>query len=309
MQPSDIAGRLIFAAAWCVGRLPLSWQQRLGAALGRLAYRLNLREAKVTRRNLELTRPTLAPELREVEVRAILEQTGRNGFESVRVWTRPRGQNLQLIRSIRGAEGLDAAEAAGRGMIVVAPHYGNLEVVIGYIASRGPLSLVYRVPDSPAGNVFLRLARGASDTTLVPAEGNAMRPLWKALKAGRTVGMTPDQQPKLGAGEFARFFGVSALTMTLVPRLAERSGAPVFFAYAERRMDGYFDLHIEPAPAAIADLDIHVALAAMNQAIERIATRDERQYQWTYKRYTLRPPGSGESNPYTRDMPRTEHHG
>ncbi|MBP6627510.1 MAG: lipid A biosynthesis lauroyl acyltransferase [Arenimonas sp.] len=309
MQPSDIAGRLLFAAAWCLGQLPLSWQQNLGAAVGRLAYRLDLREAKVARRNLELTRPTLAPALREAEVRGILEQTGRNGFESVRVWTRPRAQNLQLIRSIHGATALDVAEQAGRGMIVVAPHYGNLEVVIGYIASRGPLSLVYRVPDSPAGNVFLRLARGASDTTLVPAEGNAMRPLWKALKAGQTVGMTPDQQPKLGAGEFAPFFGVPALTMTLVPRLAERSGAPVFFAYAERRPDGYFDLHVEPAPAAIAAPDLTVALAAMNQAIEGIASRDQRQYQWTYKRYTLRPPGSGEANPYALDLPRTPPHG
>jgi Kdo2-lipid IVA lauroyltransferase/acyltransferase len=262
----------------------------------------------VARRNLALAWPALAAPEREAQVRAILEQTGCNGFESVRVWTRPRAQNLALIRSIRGAEALDAAEAAGRGMVVVAPHYGNLEVVIAYIAARGPLSLVYRVPDSPAGNVFLKLARGASDTTLVPAEGNAMRPLWKALKSGQTVGMTPDQQPKLGAGEFAPFFGVPALTMTLVPRLAERSGAPVFFAYAERRPDGGFDLHIEPAPAAIADPDIHVALAAMNQAIERIASRDQRQYQWTYKRYTLRPPGSGEANPYARPMPRNADH-
>ena len=32
--------------------------------------------------------------------------------------------------------------------------------------------------------------------------------------------------------------------------------------------------------------------------IEVIAQRDVVQYQWTYKRYTLRPSGSGEVNPY-----------
>ena len=42
----------------------------------------------------------------------------------------------------------------------------------------------------------------------------------------------------------------------------------------------------------------------MNAAVEAIARRDLRQYQWTYKRYTLRPPGSGEPNPYQR--PRKE---
>lgn len=305
MSPSAIAGQLIYAAAWCLGRLPLSWQQGLGVAAGWLAYRANAREAKVARRNLELIWPGATHAEREAQVRTILMQTGRNGFESIRVWTRSIADNLRLIRSVHGEAPLAAAEAAGRGHIVVAPHYGNLEVVIAYMASRGSVSLVYRVPDSAAGKVFLELARGSERVSLVPAEGNAMRPLWKTLKSGRMVGMTPDQQPKLGAGEFAPFFGIPALTMTLVPRLAERSGAPVFFAYAERRPDGCFDLHIEPAPAAIASPDIHVALAAMNQAIETIAHRDLGQYQWTYKRYTLRPPGSGETNPYANDPLRT----
>jgi len=39
----------------------------------------------------------------------------------------------------------------------------------------------------------------------------------------------------------------------------------------------------------------------MNATVEAIARRDLRQYQWTYKRFTLRPPGSGETNPYPPD--------
>ena len=41
------------------------------------------------------------------------------------------------------------------------------------------------------------------------------------------VGILPDQQPKAGEGEFAPFFGKPALTMTLLGRLAQRSGAQV----------------------------------------------------------------------------------
>ena len=48
----------------------------------------------------------------------------------------------------------------------------------------------------------------------------------------------------------------------------------------------------------MSDPDPKVAVAALNAAVERIARRDPAQYQWTYKRYTLRPPGSGEENPY-----------
>jgi KDO2-lipid IV(A) lauroyltransferase len=115
------------------------------------------------------------------------------------------------------------------------------------------------------------------------------------------VGITPDQQPKLGAGEFAPFFGRMALTLSLIPRLAERSGATVLFAYAQRRADGCFDMVFEPAPADIASPELAKATAAMNAAVEKIARRDLRQYQWTYKRFTLRPPGSGEKNPYHPD--------
>lgn len=301
MDSARVAARLMFAAAWCVGRLPLAWQQWLGDRLGRFALWRNTREAKVARRNLELVLPELDAKAREQAVLAVLRQTGRNAFETLRIWTRPRQDNLRLIRAVHGAHLLDAARAAGRGTIVAAPHHGNLELVIEAMAARGPFALVYRVPETAAGDAFLRMARGGEDIELVPAEANAMRPLWKALKAGGVVGITPDQQPKLGAGEFAPFFGRQALTLTLIPRLAERSGAAVLMVYAERCADGLFELHVEAAADAIASPDIAIATAAMNAAVEAIARRDLWQYQWTYKRFTLRPPGSGETNPYHPD--------
>jgi KDO2-lipid IV(A) lauroyltransferase len=159
---------------------------------------------------------------------------------------------------------------------------------------------VYRVPEKAAGDVFLRRAREGHNVTLVPAESTAMRPLFRALKAGELVGITPDQQPKLGAGVFAPFFGRQALTLTLVPKLAERSGAPVLLAWAEP-VPGGFDIVIEPAPAAIADADVEVATTAMNAAVEAVARRRMEWYQWTYKRFSKRPKGSGEANPYFPD--------
>ena len=293
--------RLMYAAAWCAGRLPWSWGQRIGDAIGGLSFRLNTRECKVARRNLELLGLPLDDAGRHQALRRILGQTGRNAMETLRVWTRPRADNLRRIHAIIGEGHMAAAEASGRGVIIAAPHYGNWELLLDYLASRGPLTLVYRTPETAAGDAFLRLARGGENTCLVPAEANAMRPLWKALKAGGVVGVTPDQQPKFGGGEFAPFFGRQALTLSLVPRLAERSGAPVIFCYAERREDGRFDVHFEPASPAIASPDLVQATTTMNAQVEGIARRDLWQYQWTYKRWTLRPPGCGETNPYHPD--------
>ena len=146
--------------------------------------------------------------------------------------------------------------------------------------------------------------RSADNTRQVRAEGPAVRQLWKALKEGGAVGILPDQQPKLGDGEFAPFFGIQALTMTLVSRLAERTGAIVLFAWCERTSaDLAFALHVEPAPDGIADPDPVTAATLLNGKVERIARRDPAQYQWTYKRFTVRPPGSGEPNPYKEPNP------
>ena len=300
MNFAALLGRLLYSLAWIPGHLPLAVQRWLGALAGRLAHASNRREARVARRNLELIAPEFTTAQRETRVGEILRATGRNALETLRVWTNSRTSNLKLIRGVHGGALLLSTLAHGRGLIIAAPHYGNWELLIEYLASCAPFSLVYRVPEKPAGDVFLRLARGGTNVQLVPAETNAMRPLWRALKAGEIVGITPDQQPKFGGGEFAPFFGKSALTLSLIPKLAERSGAPVLFAYAEP-VPGGFEIYFEEAPENIASADLLEATAVMNQRVEAIARRDLQQYQWTYKRYTLRPPGSGESNPYHPD--------
>lgn len=292
-------GRLLYALAWLAGRLPLRLQRGLGAAAGSLVHAMDRVPTRVARRNLELIVPQWTPAEREAETRRILRATGANALETLRVWTRPRTDNLALVRAVHGEDALAQALAQGRGLILAAPHFGNWELLIEWMAARGPFSLVYRVPEKRFGDVFLRLARGGENVRLVPAESNAMRPLVKALKAGETIGITPDQQPKLGGGEFAPFFGRLALTLSLIPKLA-RSGAPVVFAWAQP-VAGGFELNFEAGDVAIADADLAAATTAMNAQVEGIARLDLAQYQWTYKRFSKRPPGTGEPNPYKPD--------
>jgi len=296
MKTSAWFGHFLFFLAAIVGRLPLAAQRWLGGMLGFISCQFDTREVKVARRNFEYNDLAGANEA-DVLVKSVMRSTGRNLFETLRVWTRPRKDNLALIKNIRGLEHLHAAQAQKKGLIIAAPHYGNWELLIEYMASLGTFALVYRVPEKKWGDVFLRRARGGENVVLVPAETNAMRPLWKTLQAGGMVGITPDQQPKFGGGEFAPFFGKQALTLSLIPKLAERSQAPVVFAYTEATAEG-FDLFFEAADARIHDRDLLIATQAMNAQVETIAKRDLRQYQWTYKRYTLRPPKSGERNPY-----------
>ena len=298
---ADSRAKLLYRAAWCLGHLPRPLMTSLSRLLGWGWRACNARESRVVKRNLELAYPELDAAARARLHKQILGSCALQTLEMLSTWTHPAASNLANLE--RNGEALyDAALAAGKGVIVAAPHFGNWELLNQWLAERGPISIVYRAPDSASRDGFLQLARGVDNVSQVRAEGAAVRQLFKVLKAGGAVGILPDQQPKMGDGVFAPFFGMPALTMTLVNRLAERTGATVLYAWCERRVDGRGHvLHVEPASALLADPDPLVAATALNAGIEQIARRDPCQYQWTYKRYTLRPPGSGENNPYASD--------
>ena len=297
----DLIARILYALAAAIARLPWTVLYRIGDAIAALWRWRDARESRVARRNLVLAFPAMTPAQRDALHRAVLRTTARQALETLRFWTRPRAGNFALIREHEGVALFDAALASGHGVIIAAPHYGNWELLNQWLAGRTPLAILYRAPESAIGEAFLQRVRADDDgrVTQVRAEGAAVRQLFKRLNEGGVVGILPDQQPKAGEGEFAPFFGVQALTMTLLPRLAARSGATVLFAYCERIGAGPgFRLRFEAAPPELSAVDPAIGVRALNAAVEGIARRDPAQYQWTYKRYTLRPPGSGEDNPY-----------
>jgi Kdo2-lipid IVA lauroyltransferase/acyltransferase len=294
------AARILTAAAWMLGSLP----PRAMAALATLAARLAGRDSRdwqVARTNLALVAVAagMAPVTAATgaaQVRAAVRNARLTALESLRFWTRPADSNLRRVRAVEGARHLEAALASGRGVIVAAPHHGNWELLNQWLASRTPLAVLYAPPGSGAVEAFLTRARARPGVLPVRADASAVRRLLRRLQDGGVLGILPDQQPKRGEGVFAPFFNQPALTMTLLSRLAARSGATVLLAAAERDPDERgFTIRIEPATAAVTDSDPALAAAALNAAIERVVLRAPLQYQWTYKRFSLQPDGS---NPY-----------
>ncbi|WP_133479520.1 lauroyl acyltransferase [Cognatilysobacter segetis] len=301
-----VAAVLLYALAWSLARLPWRWLARLGDAIADREVRRGSRESRIAARNLELAYPDLPPDRREALRHDILRVTARQMLETLRFWTHPHDRNLGRIVEDHGAQRLDAAIAAGHGVIVAAPHYGNWELLNQWLASRTPLAILYAPPESPVGDAFLNRVRAAHGdagrVTQIRAEAAGARQLFKWLQGGGVVGILPDQQPKQGDGEFAPFFGRPALTMSLLGRLAARTGATVLVAWCERIGEDAagprFALHVEPAPAEVASRDVAASVAALNAAFESVARRDPAQYQWTYKRFSLQPDGG---NPYWPD--------
>ena len=289
----NFAARVLYALLWLIGRLPLRALHAFGAGLAWLLRVGGRSEARVARRNLELAFPRLDPIASETLWRESLRGTGQALAETCRFWTRPARDNLALVREALGTELLDAAQAAGRGVIVAAPHHGQWELLNQWLAARAPIAIVYRPPRQAWIEDLLRRARGHDGVTQVRAEAAGVRQLFRVLKDGGTVGILPDQQPKRGDGEFAPFFGVDALTMTLLPRLAHKTGATVLFGWAERLPDSAgFRVRLSTAPPEIGAENALAATKALNAGVEACVRLAPAQYQWSYKRYSIRPSGA-----------------
>ena len=97
-------------------------------------------------------------------------------------------------------------------------------------------------------------------------------------------------EPDESGGIFAPFFGIPALTMTLTHNLQQRSGAGLYLAFAKRTPTG-FDMEILEPDTAINDQNPEIAVAALNQLVERSVLIAPEQYQWEYKRFKSSPEG------------------
>lgn len=280
---------LLHALMRIIGRLPLRALHAIGAVLGDLARRFNNRETRIARRNLELCLPELDADARAALLVEVMRDAGRTLTETCRLWTRPQAENLGLVREVAGEDLFRAALSEGRGLIVCAPHLGNWELLNQYLAANTPVSIVYRPARQGFTELLLRRVRQHPGVSQVRAEAAGVRQLFRDLKAGGVLGILPDQQPKQGEGEHALFFGVPALTMTLVSRLLERTESAVLFAYAERLPGALgFRMVFLPAPEGMAGSD-RAALQALNRGVEACVRRALPQYQWGYKRFSMQP--------------------
>lgn len=289
---------LIYLGLRWAGLLPLRVLHAWGAAGGTLLWRFNSRERRIVEANLAIARPDLDAHERKALARECLRETGRGIAELGKVWGGGARRALKLVREVRGQEWFDAALARSKGLIVAAPHLGCWELLNHWIGARTSLAILYRPPRDPRWEPLLLRARGSYAPEQVRAEGGGMRNLYRRLAAGGVVGILPDQQPRAGEGVFVPFFGHPAATMVLLPRLAHRTQATVLFAFMERLPRGAgFRLHWRPAPLAIANEDTDIACAALNAAVEDCVRGAFTQYQWTYKRWSLRPKAD-EPNPY-----------
>lgn len=273
------------------GHLSLPVARRFGRLLGGLLWRLPNQFRAASCRNVERCFPDLAPDERRRIIRNSLISTGLNVSEAGAMFHWNREQLADLEEECLGEELVQAELDRGKGVIVLGPHVGNWEYLSHAMGRRWGVIALYRPPRLAELDAYIRRSRehlGASE--LVPADARGLRRAAKGLRSGRVVGILPDQEPLKDHGVFAPFFGIPALTMTLVGRLARRFDAAVVYGVAERTPAGKFRVRFTEAPEGVDDLDPIHAATQLNLGVERCVRACPGQYTWSYRRFRTRPP-------------------
>ncbi|MDO6747526.1 lysophospholipid acyltransferase family protein [Gilvimarinus sp. 1_MG-2023] len=284
--------RLILLVLKGVGRLPLGAARCLGAFIGWMLYKTNARAARITKTNIALCYTGLPQAERDQLARQSLIETGRTGVEIPVLWRRKESWLRQHALEYEGVELIRRAREAGKGIIILTPHLGNWELLAATLTLHGKITFLYQPPKNSELEEYVVAARKRSQVELAPTNRRGVSMLIKALKAGEMIGILPDQVPDKGYGGVeAPFFGESALSMTLVHNLLQRTECEVLMCYA-LRVAGGFKVVMAPCEPDIRHSDVLIGVTALNKSVENCVQRAPAQYQWEYKRFKRRSEGA-----------------
>ena len=268
-----------------LARLPLPVLHGLGIALGWIIYLSPGRHSARMRNNLYESRLCTPGRDCKRLLRQSIGEAGKAIVELIPMWLRPYDKVLKLVKGTSGWEHVDAALAAGRGVILIGPHIGCFEIISLYCASRHPFTAMYKPPRKPVLAKLMLEGRQRGQATLVPTDLSGVRAQLAALKRHEAIGILPDQVASKGDGVWAPFFGRPAYTPTLVASLQRKTGAAAFFVAAERLSWGRgYHLHIFPVHDDFPE-DKAAAATVINQEVEALVRHFPAQYLWSYNRH------------------------
>jgi KDO2-lipid IV(A) lauroyltransferase len=288
----NLALRLVAGA---VGVLPRSGARAVGAGLGAVAWTLLGRLRRVGMQNLELA----LPEKTEAEREAILRGVFRSLGWQIGEFCKMSGYTAERASKFIRYDGLEhylAAQAKGKGVLVVTGHLGAWELSSFYHSLMGyPMSLVIRRLDNPLVDAFVNRIRCLHGNRVIHKDDFA-RGLLTSMHRGETVGILMDTNMTPPQGVFVPYFGVEACTASGLARVALHSGAAVLPGFlvweaAEKKYVLRFGEELELIRTGDMAGDIVANTALFTATIEAYVRRYPEQWLWVHRRWKTRPEG------------------
>ena len=265
---------------------PLRLLHLLGSFLACFLYLLPNRLKATTLINLKLCFSQKSDKEIKKLTRLSLSETSKAFFESGKNWVTYPTRNINSIIEVEGLNYLNRSLDLKRGVILFTPHLGNIEVIIKYLSSNFTCTFPYSEIKISTAESFIKTARESMGATMVNTSISGVRKLIDSLNNGKIIAIACDQVPAIKSGIHSNFFGVKALTMTLVVRLALKTKSPCHSISCIRKKNGKgFQIYFSNAINKLNFLDVQEGVNHMNSQMEKCIMRAPEQYAWEYKRF------------------------
>lgn len=288
-----VASYLLFRQfAAFVGLLPRGWVLAWGRAIGVLACALDAKHRRIALDNLARALGTsMSAKERRTTARRSFANFVQALFDALKTarWDRRR---LMTLFDVEGAEHLDRAAAAGRGVLLFTAHYGNWEMVIPPIAERIPFHILARAMDNPLIDRHVVKARTRRGADIINKLG-AGRPILRALTRKEAVAILIDLNVLRREAVFVDFFGTPAATTPALAYFHIRTGAPLLPMFCVYAPGGRYRMTFGPPldiPLSGNETeDVLKITGVCTKMIEETIRRNPEPWFWVHKRWQSRP--------------------
>jgi len=285
--------RLITFIISLLNFLPRDTAISLGGFLGKLAYFLIGEARRKTLYNLNMAFGKSADgrKLRKLAYQ-VFKNVGKNVADAVRLKKMKR-EDIERITEIEGLKYLDQVYKAGKGIIGLTGHIGNFELMAAYLTLRGyRLSVVGRELYDP--RLDRLLVENRENVGLENISSSAgVKPILKALRAGKILGVLADQDSSPVRGVFVDFFGRPARTPVGPALLAYKTGSPIVPMAIVRKYKNKYKIIVKP-PVELTfsedrEKDITDVTQKFTKVLESIIREYPDQWLWMHERWKSKP--------------------
>lgn len=232
---------------WFVLALPLKSAQRLGGYLGNLAYYVAGHRRRIALENLHYA----FPDKPESDLKKIAKGAFRNfaiTFVELLWFPNLTDERIRYLVRVRNLELVTESHRTGKGLILLAGHFGNWELIalaVGYLANL-PLMIIVQTQNNRLVDAVINRHRTLFGNRVVP-KGAAIREIVRTLQERGIVAIAPDQSGPT-EGPYVEFFGRMVSAHQGPAAFALKSGAPMIMGVMLRQQDGTYEVTFEEVP-------------------------------------------------------------
>ena len=256
----------------------------MGRLVGLIFYLTPNKHKRITLENLNLVLPDLTRKELNKLLRESLFHSSMNILESGMVWGSKKYIKDRQFIEVRNFDLLKNSILQNKGVLLFTPHLGNIEILINYLGSEFDTTIPYTKPKNSSLDKIITKSRNDAGVKMVPADASGIRKILSALKEKKLVAIASDQVPKKGNGSFSKFFNNEIYSMTLLPKLQEKTDCMVHLMYCERKRNASgFVIHFQES----IDLKqgTQEGVDRMNIEFEKCIMELLGQYSWEYKKF------------------------